>query len=248
MQGNMTLDGFASLLGRSHKSDLSDRYSMEYETRMMYLTPYITNVDGIDRNLCPNAAKNLCHLPCLNTSGHGAQTKVQEIRKARTLLFWRNRPRFMSILRHGIAKHSRRARKNGRTAAVRLNGVSDIAWETMGVMEEFPNVVFYDYTKSVKRMKRYLLGLLPANYSLTFSRGAGNDEECAEVLGLGGNVAMVWESQEAIPDAYMGYRVINGVEHDLRFLDIKGVIVGLKAIGKAKKDMSGFVIREEGAC
>jgi hypothetical protein len=36
--------------------------------------------------------------------------------------------------------------------------------------------------------------------------------------------------------------VINGDESDLRFLDPKGVIVGLKAKGKAKKDLSGFVL------
>jgi hypothetical protein len=39
----------------------------------------------------------------------------------------------------------------------------------------------------------------------------------------------------------MGYRVINGLETDLRFKDSKNVIVGLLAKGKAKKDVSGFV-------
>jgi hypothetical protein len=41
----------------------------------------------------------------------------------------------------------------------------------------------------------------------------------------------------------MGRPVINADEHDLRFLDDKGVIAGLKAKGRAKKDYSGFVIR-----
>jgi hypothetical protein len=35
--------------------------------------------------------------------------------------------------------------------------------------------------------------------------------------------------------------VFNGDESDLRFLDPKGVIVGLYAKGKAKKDNTGFV-------
>jgi hypothetical protein len=35
--------------------------------------------------------------------------------------------------------------------------------------------------------------------------------------------------------------VFNGDESDLRFLDPQGVIVGLYAKGKAKKDTSGFV-------
>jgi hypothetical protein len=32
-------------------------------------------------------------------------------------------------------------------------------------------------------------------------------------------------------------------ETDLRFLDPKGIMLGLKAKGRAKKDLSGFVIR-----
>ena len=35
---------------------------------------------------------------------------------------------------------------------------------------------------------------------------------------------------------------INGDEHDLRLLDPKNVVVGLKAKGKAKTDTSGFVM------
>jgi hypothetical protein len=37
------------------------------------------------------------------------------------------------------------------------------------------------------------------------------------------------------------FPVINGDETDLRFLDAKGVIVGLRAKGKARKDTTGFV-------
>jgi len=45
-----------------------------------------------------------------------------------------------------------------------------------------------------------------------------------------------------LPVFYKNTRVINGDKDDLRFLDDKGVIVGLKAKGKAQKDTSGFVI------
>jgi hypothetical protein len=37
--------------------------------------------------------------------------------------------------------------------------------------------------------------------------------------------------------------VFDGDDTDLRFLDPTGVIVGLKAKGRARKDTSGFVIR-----
>jgi len=45
----------------------------------------------------------------------------------------------------------------------------------------------------------------------------------------------------AMPEFYNGIPVFNGDESDLRFLDPKGVVVGLYAKGKAKKDISGFV-------
>jgi hypothetical protein len=39
----------------------------------------------------------------------------------------------------------------------------------------------------------------------------------------------------------MGMSVVDGDADDLRFLDGRGVVVGLKAKGPAKKDTSGFV-------
>ena len=45
-----------------------------------------------------------------------------------------------------------------------------------------------------------------------------------------------------LPTHWNGFPVINGDENDLRFLDPKGVVVGLKAKGKAKTDTTGFVV------
>ena len=66
-----------------------------------------------------------------------------------------------------------------------------------------------------------------------------NQRESVELIRRGVNVAMVFKD---VPDTYLGHKVINGDETDLRFLDEKGVIVGLTAKGDAKKDKSGFVI------
>ena len=61
----------------------------------------------------------------------------------------------------------------------------------------FPNVQFYDYTKSVSRMLKYLDGGLPSNYDLTFSRSEDNDAECDIILAEGGNVAMVFKKRHS---------------------------------------------------
>jgi hypothetical protein len=118
----------------------------------------------------------------------------------------------------------------------RLNGTSDIRWETVevdghaNIMELFPTVQFYDYTKLVNRRA------LPANYRLTFSLAENNDL-AAWASGL--NVAAVFKGK--LPATFMGRPVIDGDETDLRFLDPVGIVVGLKAKGKAKKDQTGFV-------
>ena len=82
--------------------------------------------------------------------------------------------------------------------------------------------------------------MYPKNYHLTFSMHETNYDDCMEVLNKGGNVAMVFRNQ--LPETYKGFQVVNGDESDLRFLDSRNTIVGLKAKGKAKKDMTGFVV------
>ena len=60
------------------------------------------------------------------------------------------------------------------------------------------------------------------------------------LLNRGTNVSVVFDR---VPGEWLGRKVIDGDAHDLRFLDPEGVIVGLKAKGRAKKDTSGFVVR-----
>jgi len=77
------------------------------------------------------------------------------------------------------------------------------------------------------------------NYHLTFSQADGNIEDVIKAKEAGMNIATVFRT---VPESHLGRTVVNGDETDLRFLDPKNVIVGLKAKGKAKKDTSGFVI------
>jgi hypothetical protein len=132
----------------------------------------------------------------------------------------------------------KRAAKYNLTPVFRLNGTSDIRWETVkvdgfdNIMAMFPNVQFYDYTKIANRRD------LPANYHLTFSLAESNLADAERALANGMNVAAVFRT---VPKVFLSVPVIDGDATDLRFLDPKGVIVGLKAKGKAKKDDSGFV-------
>ena len=56
----------------------------------------------------------------------------------------------------------------------------------------------------------------------------------------GANIAVVFRNDK-FPSTFMGMPVVDGDADDLRFLDGRGVVVGLKAKGPAKKDFTGFV-------
>ncbi len=208
-------------------------------TGILYLAP--ANESGF--NVCPNASEG-CKAACLYNSGMAQIFKhINKSRIAKTRLFFKDKAAFVAILKREIDFAIVRAEKMGFELAIRLNGTSDLPWERLFPMAEYPGVTFYDYTKSPIRMKQYLDGKMPANYSLTFSLSESNKDKALEVLAAKGSVAMVFRTRDSakLPKKYLGYKVVNGDENDLRFKDKKNVIVGLTLKGSAQRDKSGFV-------
>jgi len=209
-----------------------------YLTGILYLAPARLGGNG---NVCKYSSK-ACRFLCINKTGRGQFNSVQTARISKTVLFVQDEASFISNLKTNIVALIRKAKKNNLQASIRLNGTSDLPWENKGVMQSAPSVTFYDYTKDPNRMIAYLAGRFPINYSLTFSRSENNEPKCLEVLSRGGNVAVVFRTK-TLPLTWQGYQVINGDKNDLRFLDKKGVVVGLYAKGKkARQDKSGFVV------
>jgi len=227
------------LLTTSAKIEKSDAYSDEFKTSIMYALPAMQS----GHNACPDAG--VCANACIDTTGR--MPMVKAAREYRSNLFYDNRAEFGAQLIAETQENIKRNDKKGLRTAERLNGTTDYAWEHIrfdgqSMPERFPNVQFYDYTKSVKRARQHASGTMPSNYHLTFSRSELTpDSLVTELVESGQNVAVVFD---AIPETWLGLEVINGDEHDLRFLDKSGVIVGLKAKGpKAKRDTAGFVVR-----
>jgi len=211
-----------------------------YMTYILHLAP--ANLSGYET--CPKRTQG-CTAACLNTAGRGGMFKkgettnmIQQARIRKTKMFFEDRENFLATLKNDICKAIKQAEKKGLIPVFRLNGTSDIAWEKYGVIQEFPNVQFYDYTKILGRKVNGL-----ANYHLTFSAADGNDADVLKAFEQGYNVATVFgiKKSQPMPETYEGMPVFNGDDSDLRFLDPKGVVVGLYAKGKAKKDTSGFV-------
>ena len=221
-----------------------------YNTYILHLAP--ADVSGYET--CAKRTAG-CTAACLNTAGRGGMFKrgestnvIQEARKRKTQMFFEERAGFMEWLVKDIELAIKQSKRLGLIPVFRLNGTSDLAFEKYEVVRNgqlfrnvfaaFPEVQFYDYTKILGRKVKDI-----PNYHLTFSAADGNDSDVYNAIASGLNVAVVFgvKKTDALPTEYLGREVFNGDESDLRFLDPKGVVVGLYAKGKAKKDTSGFV-------
>jgi len=215
---------------------------MGYLSFILHLAP--ADVSGY--NTCPKATAG-CKAACLNTAGRGGMFKrgettntIQKARIRKARYFFEQRMDFMLDLYNDIKKAIKFAERKGLTPVFRLNGTSDLSWEKydmlpgLNVFECFPDVQFYDYTKVPKRKVEGI-----NNYHLTFSQADGNDADANWAISKNMNVTVVFNK---IPETYKGKPVYNADDTDLRFLDPRGVVLGLKAKGRAKKDTTGFVV------
>lgn len=210
-----------------------------YLTWILHLAP--STLSG--KNVCPGASAG-CIASCLNTAGRGHMAPIQQARIRKTKLFFEDRESFMHQLVKDIQSAIRKSDRLGYTPVFRLNGTSDIRWETIrigpyrNIFDMFRNVQFYDYTKLSNRRN------IPANYHLTFSRSECNEDKLDEAISNGMNIAVVFNTKkgETLPDTYRNLPVVDADDTDLRFLDVRGSVCGLRAKGRARKDTSGFVV------
>lgn len=201
-------------------------------TYCIYLAP--SDMSGY--NVCPNST--YCCEHCLNSSGynkidmlaHGVEnSKINRARIKKTRLFYKNRPLFMRIMIAEIQKYKDRAARLGFYFSVRINGTSDLSpllfvnEDGKNILELFSDVQFYDYTKVPSRIK---LAQKYDNYFLVLSYNGHNWDECETFLKNGGNVAVVFFDE--IPQTWKGWPVCDGNKFDMRYLDPKQHIVGLK--------------------
>ena len=216
---------------------------------VLHLAP--ADLSGFE--VCPMRSEG-CTAACLHTAGNPAYMKNKnEARIKRTKAFFTHREAFMNLLVLEIAKMLKSANDQNLDLAIRLNGTSDIRWESMRfdvwdwvaeraekrkgvcdttILDLFRELQFYDYTKIHNRKN------VPSNYHLTFSLNETNREFATK---QDRNIAVVFKGK--LPDEYLGRPVIDGDEHDYRPNDPKGVVVGLKVKGKGREDETGFVVQ-----
>ena len=190
---------------------------------------YLASADASNINVCPKSS--MCRESCLVGSGYAkidalsGSTKIIDSRITKTRLFFANKPLFMKLLMIEIGRAMNKAKRLNMEFSIRLNCTSDIsplAFNVDGknILELYPNVSFYDYTKVKNYWKiaeRY------SNYYLTFSRdgSAENEQECLEWLQKGNNVAVVFgvTKTSELPKKWKGYEVLVGDDYDYRVWD-----------------------------
>jgi len=214
-------------VNNSTKHEKAKKYNeMVYS---IYLSP--ANMSGYE--VC-SVRTDECTAMCLNESGRNRSNKSNRInicRIKKTRLYFEHHSFFCNWVISEINRAKNRANKLGLRFSVRLNNTSDISPETIytkingkrkNVLQLFPDVQFYDYTKisgRVELMKKY------PNYDVTYSYNGYNMDKCIKMLNNNIRVAMVFKN---VPETFNGFKVINGDLYDMRYLDPKNVIVGLK--------------------
>lgn len=229
-----------SLLGVNGDAKTVKGIKYDVLTAILYMAP--ADLSGYE--MCPAAKVAKCKDPCLNTAGRGAMTSVQLSRIRKTLFFMQYRELFLEQLRREMEAHCKYAENLGYLPAIRLNGTTDIIWERIlyNEMERLHikyGARFYDYTKLSSRNV-----IDPNVYDLTFSY-SGVDQFQPHVLRAlkkGMRIAVVFRTSEEIPSTFLGRKVINGDDSDIRFNEPADIVSALYAKGNARNDKSGFVV------
>ena len=192
-----------------------------------------------DEKLCPSSGNAECFKPCLKESGLAQVfSSINDARQRKTDYYHSGNSSFLAQLRKELGNLEKYAVKQDKQPVVRLNVLSDVAWEQHNIPQEFPNIFFYDYTKRADRINR-----TPFNYRLMFSYSAAPKYKKQVRIALGTNVPIAVVFRNGLPSEFLGREVIDGDKSDLENLKARGKIVGLRLKGnEAKKSNSPFIV------
>ena len=196
-------------------------------------------------NVCSNASVE-CGMKCINFTGLGSKHMlnknnihmVLKARLIRTIIYFEYKEQFkkrvikeINLYRNKVKKlNDNNVNDKEIKICIRLNVFSDIKWEKTfkEIFNTFNDLQFYDYTKILNRNIKHL-----NNYHLTISRNEINKDVIKDIPNNKAYVFNIKRNDKMI-EYYEDKKVIDGDLHDLRFLDNKNVIVGLRYKGNDK--------------
>ena len=241
----------------------ASHYGIEYDSKAVNLAKV---------NLCKQATTG-CSTSCIYHQGIFKNSlfqknKIKLARLKRTMRFLTQRESFFEQIIKEIKALQRKAKRKDLSPIISLNGTSDILWEKEGfiykekeykhLMELFPEIEFFDYTKYDIHKSRKKL---PKNYYLTYSRAGTHKgklvddwETLSSYLNKEINIAIV--CTKPIKDKllenslYQDYKIIDGDLYHNRIKDKtvkgeKGTIILLEAYKRTDLGTSGFILQNE---
>lgn len=222
-------------------------------------------------NLCKKAT-NGCAISCVYHQGilknsDFSKHRIKQARIKRTLRFLIQRENFFAQLIKEIKALIRKAKRKDFIPTIQLNGTSDILWEKekftyeekeyKNLMELFPEITFFDYTKFdiLKSRKK-----LPKNYFLTYSRAGKHKGTLVDPWEFLKNnldnkidIAVIFtkEIKNYVLEnrTYNDYKIIDGDLYNCRTYDRvqredeNGIIIALEAAAKTDINSSCFIIQ-----
>lgn len=232
------ISGERLILGSNYKLQKSGK--LDIRTIGLTLAPATDSIPYGGINTCVNAGH--CAEACLKYSGHNVIPYNHIVKIARTVAMHKHSTTFKAQCERELSAHIRFCESKGIIPAFRPNMMSDVIKLSRHFARKFPSLQVYDYTKvpgSIGHKSN------PSNLHLTLSRDETNESKALDLLASGHNVAVVFAS-DSLPATWQGFPVIDGDEHDVRFLDAPGSVVGLRLKGtKAAKQVaieSGFAV------
>jgi len=203
------------LFGSSQKVE---KGADKFNTYILYLQP----ADKVaTQSLCVFADSAGCKKPCLISSGQLGMSVGQNAATKRTILMLLRPEWFNNQLLLEIDKAESKALRDNIPALFRLNGTSDIDFDS--IIKRRPNSMFYDYTKVLGRVRKNKL----ANYDLTFSGSMYSDQSRAALkkavkrdyrIAVAVNTKGIKRDPLQVPTSFMSFD-----KTDLRHLDKAGI-------------------------
>jgi len=199
------------------------------------------------RSTCPYITYG-CGLACLVTAGHGQAPNVRAARIGRTLAYLNHREWFINKVTDELERRSRYAHRIGSEFVFRPDGTSELITDYLSHASHWFDIAdrVYGYVKNYRLYMDWLTHpeRYPENLSLTFSRSeVTTPEQITAILDNHGTMSVVFDRIPDRWDAAPHAPVEDATKHDWRWRDNPGTIQALVALGRAKKDTTGFVVR-----
>jgi hypothetical protein len=232
------------LTGQDSSAKLSHN-GADYWQAVQYLLP--ANQSGIV-NVCPWSTAG-CRSLCLSTSGRLGFDAGQTAMHARVAFLAADSLQYLAQLLQEVARHARKATKKGATFVLRLNGTSDLLWDSVKGLQDLvrktaaaagqPCMYFQDYSK---RPAALAAAAKKEGWHVTLSATERHKTAADFLPGMA--VVVDIDRRQPLPAMFANMSVIDGdnTHGDLRILDSQhdaAAVVLLRAKGKARKAAAG---------